>query len=218
MLLIGCAQTQSVKDPSGGQITTSYADPCIPVVSQGGKQIEAKRENTYAVYELERKPFTVSVSSVECRPSMAETGYGNAVILGTLSAVFSPVGYEMAGYPGDGALPLNRNVVLSLMQKDLEIHAAAAQEHKSFCAATQKCLPLIKAYRSYWPFSEKKSGEVRRYAEINALSSGQKLESAGSRGHLFVVVYTHDNDVKKKLNHLMALRAHPLKINFIASR
>lgn len=213
LLLNGCSQPLSGRASGITESISNSSTKCIPTLMQDGKEIQPKRELNFYTYDLQAKPFRIVVSSIACNPSIAETSIADAVMLDAKGTIFTPKGLEMSGIPADQVLPTSRRFIVDLIYNDLKLYAPAVQEHKNLCVSSQKCFPLLKAIRSYWPFTDA-SGNNRGYAEFSATFPNKIIEKSHALTPIYVVLYTSHQGQKFSTEQLIPLEIYAMKFNF----
>lgn len=213
LLLNGCSQPLSGKTSEINEKISKSSNRCIPNLLQDGKEIQPKREINFYTYDLQTKPFRILVPSTACNPSIAETSIADAVILDAKGTIFTPKGLEVSGIPADQVLPTSGRFIVDLIYNDFKLYAPAVQEHKNLCASNQKCFPLLKAVRSYWPFTDI-SGNNRNYAEFSATFPNRIFERSHTFIPLYAVLYTSPQSQTIPTKQLVPLEIYAMKFNF----
>ncbi len=208
-------------EPSPGyesrKANSASASPakCSVTVTQAGKEVVSKADGRIQIYEMQSAPFSIEVSSGQCKPSVGTfPNVGDFKYVADNPIVLSGPTFSMAGSDETRDVLHFRSENPRLIEGYEDVYNSYKKEYEVLCRAQGKCPLKIRAYRTYWNFVADNNNAERTYADFKRLTLEKPLP--GIRGDMPVIVYTKYRDFLDAQGHayLQAMETHPIVLKF----
>jgi hypothetical protein len=184
---------------------------CTVSLTQSESPLLPKRVGRVAHYVLASDSFRLEVLPANCNPSVgvfvSASDFGYVI---DSPVVVTPMGFSIAGDFSVKDVLFLRSGNPRLVDGFEGAFDNVQKEYDQLCSELGKCPQKIRAFRSYWNFTNNSGKDAASYAEFKRVTSSQGLK--GFKGRLNVVVYTSIKDIAG--GYLSVLQTHPMVLQF----